>query len=466
MKFLDRLLRCCYAAALLTLPWAGVGVLRLATGRDWGGGLQPSWVFMGLAMAVAAARWAARRGGRPAAFRPGPVPTAGLVVMAAVLVSALGLVLAPAPVPWQDAAARFLKQAVQLLIMLGFTLWAAWWTRGEERWIWTARLIVTGALLQACYGGLQLAAHDGGLGWFAGLDRIFTSNPSILSGSGDLYIDNAMQDVARLRGTVCEPLYLGNYLLLAIPMVWVTRWPRWQEALATGVLLVLLMLTWSRGAWLAAAGAAVVAGVLWARCGLGGRWLVSGRLLVQGLGLVLLLGLVLFLLGDPGLVWRRLLQSFSSRDWSNLTRLYSMQAGWRAFLLSPVVGIGWGQFGWHFPALVDPLGLQSQFTWPVVNNFYLEVLSETGVLGLSALVMLLVRIGRELKASVASERGRDSWRVRLVVAVVAAFVGVWLQLLTFSQYNLPHIWLALGLLIAATRVGGAHRLSGAEGFRP
>jgi hypothetical protein len=38
---------------------------------------------------------------------------------------------------------------------------------------------------------------------------------------------------------------------------------------------------------------------------------------------------------------------------------------------------------------------------------------------------------------------------RRLVASAAAAAGVWGQLLTFSQYNLPHIWVALGLLMAA-----------------
>jgi len=39
-----------------------------------------------------------------------------------------------------------------------------------------------------------------------------------------------------------------------------------------------------------------------------------------------------------------------------------------------------------FSALVDPTGLQSQFTWPVVNNFPLEILCETGLIGFLVLV--------------------------------------------------------------------------------
>ena len=460
MNFLDRLAGYFYAASLVTLPWAGLGVLRLATGRDWGGGLQPSWLFMALAVAVAAVRWLVRGRPRTAGCRPGAVTGAGMIWVVAVVVSVLGLTLAPASVPWQEALARFLKQVVQLAVMLVFTVWVAWWTRDPRRWVWTARLIVAGALLQAGYGILQLAGYAGHLAWFGGLDRIFTSNPSILSGSRELYIDNLMLPVARLRGTVCEPLYLGNFLLLAIPLVVLTRWRRWWTVASGSLLAVLLVLTWSRGAWLAGAGGLSAFVILWVACGpksdeAGFRNFRGWAGAMTGVALSVVL--VLILVGDPGLLWRRLWQSFSVRDWSNLTRFYSMQAAWRAFLLSPVVGIGWGQFGWHFPALVEPLGLQSQFSWPVVNNFYLEVMCETGLLGLAGLVMFLVRAGRAFLArAVATCRRSDRDRVH-AAAVAAAFTGVWLQMLTFSQYNLPHIWVALGLLIAYGREPGVIR---------
>jgi len=162
-------------------------------------------------------------------------------------------------------------------------------------------------------------------------------------------------------------------------------------------------------------------------------------------------------LGWEGVLFpfRRLIQTFSSHDWSNLTRLYSMQAAWRAFLLSPVLGIGWGQFGWHFPVLVDPLGLQSQFTWPVVNNFPLLVLCETGLVGFAVflgwgggLVKGISRRWMDLFMSGTDSGVSVLFQGRLLMAGALSGVGIWLQLLTFSQYNLPHIWISLGLMMA------------------
>ena len=50
------------------------------------------------------------------------------------------------------------------------------------------------------------------------MERVFTSNPAILAGSEELYLDGHFRGVPRLRGTACEPLYLGNYLLLVLPL--------------------------------------------------------------------------------------------------------------------------------------------------------------------------------------------------------------------------------------------------------
>ena len=97
--------------------------------------------------------------------------------------------------------------------------------------------------------------------------------------------------------------------------------------------------------------------------------------------------------------------------------------------------------------LVDPLGLQSQFSWPVVNNFPLKILCETGLVGGGVFLALLGRVGFGVVAAMRRTADRESRR--RLLALTAGFLAVWIQLPTFSQYNLPHIWVALGLLLAA-----------------
>lgn len=433
-----------WCAALATLPWIGVDLFVLASGRDLGAGLQPSWLL--LAGAWLAAGPGPLRRMLPPAWRRLLLAAAG-----AVLLSALGLWIAPAGVGLAEALLRYLKQIAQLFIMSSFALWPVVHLRGAGQVRLSARWLVGGALVQAAYGLLQLCSYPTAPPLLAALERVFTSNPSILSGSASLYVGDRFLAVPRLRGTACEPLYLGNYLLLALPMVALTGWRLAGRAAAVTILGLLLLLTWSRGAWLGALGGLVVA-AWWLAPRLRGPEAAAVRRLARrwllGVGVLVLLLMVLAGAGfEPArLPWRRLAQTFSTHDWSNLTRLYSYQAAWRAFELSPVVGIGWGQFGWHFPALVDPAGLQAMFTWPVVANYPLLVLCETGLVGFAVLAVATAGLVRGVL------RGRHRATPTPALGVLAAAgAAIAVQTLTFSQYNLPHAWVALGLLAAVLR---------------
>jgi hypothetical protein len=432
-----------WCAALFTLPWVGADLIILLTGRDAGAGLQPSWLLLAGAWLAAGRPPRGRR--LPAAWR-----RAVLLACAAVLASVAGLFVAPAPAGLEVAFVRYMKQIMQLLVMAMFLAWPVVHLVGARAWERTAHWLVAGALLQAGYGALQQASGGAPLPLLAALDAVFTSNPSILSGSTMLYVGDRFVDVPRLRGTACEPLYLGNYLLLALPMVALTGWRRRWRLAAGLVLGLLLLLTWSRGAWLGA-GAALAVAAWWGRDVVAPapgrrwrRWRWPLAFIVGLAGLALLAAAAGW--EEAGLPLRRLAQSFSQHDWSNLTRLYSLQAAWRAWLLSPVVGIGWGQFGWHFPALVDPTGLQAMFTWPVVANFPLLVLCETGLAGAAALAWASGGLARGVAR--ARRRLPAAERRRLGACAMAA-AGIAVQTLTFSQYNLAHAWVALGLLATA-----------------
>jgi hypothetical protein len=443
----------CYLASLVFLPLVGVDVIILATGRDAGAGLQPAYVLLAAAIALRLTSLV-RPGGRAWALDVLQDATGRFLVLAAafaaaaIAVSAAGIVLAPSSVGMAAAWPRYARQVVQVVVMACFAAYPALWTRGDRRWNATFLALAAGLALQEVYALGQVLHYLRPSPFFAALERIFTSNQAILAGSDELYLDGRFRGVPRLRGTVCEPLYLGNYLLLVLPLVASLavrrRWAR--AAVAAGVLL--LLLTWSRGAVLAGLAGLAVWFVLRRRAGLGMP--VGRSVLVVGVAVAATAGVAALIAGPQALLYpaQRLAQSLDRGDWSNLTRLYSMQAAWRAFLLSPVVGVGWGQFAFHFPLLVDPLGLQSQFTWPVVNNVPLLVLCETGCLGFAALALVSWRLLRTTwRRLTVAEPARRA----LLAATAAAAIAVAAQLLTFSQYNLPHIWVAPGLWLAALR---------------
>lgn len=432
-----------FLLGLVLLPWIGVGVAHLATGRDLGAGLQPAY----LAFAVSAAALLLDPELRPSLLRP----WRGIwgLALAAIAVSCVGIWLAPSGAG-AEAWARFAKQVVQWLVMAAIALVTAARLARPGLWGRAVSALAVGVVIQAAYGAFQAAHFSGGIPWFAAVERVATSNPAILAGSEELYLGHAFTGIPRIRGTACEPLYLGNWLLLAIPLLLAEAGRRRRLLVPVLLGVALLVATWSRGAWLAGAGAAMAALVMAWRAGARPRRI---HLLAAGGGVLLILGAMVVMGGADaiGLLADRLRQSLVREDWSNLTRLYSMQAAWRAFLLSPVAGVGWGQFGFHFHALVDPAGLQAQFDWPVVNNIPLMVLCETGVIGFVTLVFGTLRCAGPAWRAL-SPSGVDSvsarGRIRVLGAVVAA-VGVAIQLQTFSQYNLPHIWVAVGALIAA-----------------
>ncbi len=441
----DVLADTCWAAALATLPLVGVGLSRAVGGPELATGLLPAYLLV-------AAAWSFRlaaRAGRRVTSRPGRSPsgpgqravwTVAAAILLAVLVSGLGLRLAPAPVVAHEAWPRFGKQVVQLVLMLAFTVYAALWTRGPARWRATVNWLAVGLVIELVYAPLQAWHALGGVGWLRPVEALATSNPGILSGSSWLYL-GGFTAIPRLRGTMCEPLYLGSFLVAVVPLLMAAG----RGRLAAGGVL-LLAATWSRGAWLALLAGAVVWMVLRRRAGLvvlARRWWLG---LATTVAVVAALALVA---GGPELLWlplRRLGQTLDPADWSNLTRIYSLQAAWRAFELSPIVGVGWGQFAYHFYALVDVSGLQSQFTWPVVNSLPLLVLSETGLVGFGVLTAALVWAWRATWRQLV--RIRDGRRPRLA-AVAAAMAAVSLHLCLFSQYNLPHLWVLPGLWLAA-----------------
>lgn len=438
--------------ALLGAPFIGVGVLRQLGIAGPGVGLQPAYVAGLFLWAALLLRW-------PRPWRdPDGRALLGLVLLA--LASQGSLWLLPhmglaGELPWSKGA----KQCLLLVFLAGMAAAPAWLLRrGDapaelrrlEGWA-TAGLLV--ASLLGLYQALHFVAGMPGGEWLA---RFSSSNPSYASGSEELYLGHSFTGIPRVRGPAPEPLYLGSYLLLALPLAVAglkgrARWARaWRlAAIAAGALC--LLLGFSRGAWLGGLVSGTLAGVAMARGGLPRPHVPRGAWLAAAAALLLLLAVGPPLVAGvgphelPGLLLDRLRQSGAGHDMSNLTRFWAWAAAWEAFRQAPLLGVGWGGFGFHYFTLA-PQGSGAHFGWPVANNLPLLVLAELGLAGSFLWIRSLAPAVLALPRALAGP-GVPPGATLLACGVAGALV----HSMTFSQWQLPHLWLGAGLSAALYR---------------
>ena len=275
----------------------------------------------------------------------------------------------------------------------------------------------------------------------------------------------------RAYGTFEQPNPFGGFLGLLWPVAaglalaaagraWHTRQRTdWLLAGVTGgsALLMLLGLyaSLSRGAWLGAAAAAVAVAVGSAaprRRWLGLGLVLSGALLFLGL---LRAGLV------PGSLLARLTDvgdlfavsdvrgaTITVDNFAVLERVAHWQAAAGMARDDPWLGVGLGNYGAAYP-------LYGLLNWPNAlghaHNIYLNVLAETGVLGLTSYLILWLAI---IALTMRTIGRSDGLRRGLAVGLLGAWAHLSVHQLVDSLYvNNIHLALAvlLGLLVAEIR---------------
>ncbi|CAM3343389.1 O-antigen ligase family protein [Paracoccus nototheniae] len=145
-----------------------------------------------------------------------------------------------------------------------------------------------------------------------------------------------------------------------------------------------------------------------------------------------------------------------SENVSNVTRLAAIRAGLSMFEGKPVLGVGLGQYGFHYPNHIRAEDLRSWevqsyataadkgLSWPPAYSLHVRMLAETGFLGyliwLAMIVPVLLRSA--LQASGSSYAGR------LHLAVAMTLTG-WLMLgASIDSFRFFGGWIALGVGLA------------------
>ena len=144
-------------------------------------------------------------------------------------------------------------------------------------------------------------------------------------------------------------------------------------------------------------------------------------------------------------------------------RMAIWQSAWEMFLDNPLLGVGLGNFDHAYPAYSLPGWLHLPGH---AHNYYLNLLAETGILGLSAYLALLLplaitsvvcarTVGRTAVAAADKTAGA------LLYGVALAFPGLLAMLTVHHLFDnlyvhgmIVHVALALCLALAARRIAG------------
>lgn len=243
---------------------------------------------------------------------------------------------------------------------------------------------------------------------------------------------------SRVFSTFGNPNTLAMYLELTLPLaigLTVSERAPLKRALYAAMSLVMLgalVLTMSRGGWLALAfGALVFLALLDARA----LWLVP---LAAAVAYVFL----------PPVFRTRLATIGSLQDASNAYRVNIWIAALHMIKDFWPTGVGFGYRA--FMPIYNYYRLRGQPAYHA-HNFYLEQLAELGIIGFALFVWLMARLAAAgLRALVAREDARQ----RAVVAgALAAFAGIMLHGLFEDIFYLPTViatfWITMGLMAAA-----------------
>lgn len=256
----------------------------------------------------------------------------------------------------------------------------------------------------------------------------------------------------RIQSTALEPLYFANYLLIPLSVIYALFLSRfWQTKRWLMVILILLLginlfLTISRGGYLALLAAFLVITFLYFRNFFTWKKIVLFIVIVL---VLYYLGVQFLQIGGGALNWETFTQHVSGvfSGPSFVERIDTFEKAYQAFVDNPIFGIGPGSFG---PYVATFTHIMPEGGWQIVNNEFLELLTETGLLGfLSVLVILVIIFVRSIKAI---KKTKDNFLKAIIVGLLGAFIGVVVQYQTFSTFYIMHVWFLFGLIIACQNI--------------
>ena len=310
---------------------------------------------------------------------------------------------------------------------------------------WAALLIVLGAALRREFGMTALATA---LAWALLAGGMLNA----LAGVLQHYLPSAAIDLlvapkfsVAVYGNIGQANHFADYIALALASaayLYARGSLRVRWAAACAVLLSwVLALSGSRSPWLYLGALAALALLLRGRAQTaeGGRLLRYSFCLLPGFIAAQWIVTLPFLMPEAGLLvtsGQRLFDAAGGIE----ARLQLAQEAWAAFIESPLLGAGWGRFSWHhfqYQALTGAAAAPGVFNH--AHNLVLQLMAETGVLGVLAVVgpvLAWIRDRRSIALDI------EHWWLLALLTVLAIH----------SMLELP-LWYSNFLGIAAILLG-------------
>ena len=268
--------------------------------------------------------------------------------------------------------------------------------------------------------------------------------------------DKSTFGFARVQAASIEPLYFANYLFLPLLVLAVALVRseigkiigRKMAYLLTAILAIDFILTVSRGAYLAALAVVVAFVVLQAKL----IWRLKTIISVVMAAIFILGGAYLALLKSEPRALDEFISHVQVEDReegeSVVSRVNASKQALELWAEKPAFGIGLGNFGPRVQN--DPDEKPEEAGWFIVNNEYLELLAENGVISLGLFALMLAAIFyRGTKAFFLS---RSLFLRAIELALVLALLGMAAQYATFSTLYIFHFWFLIGLIAATTNL--------------
>ncbi len=337
---------------------------------------------------------------------------------------------------------RAITVIVSMGLMLCLYLVMSMILQKKEDLVFALRGLLWGALVSALFGLYQFFGDMIGLPISVTLLKIG--------------YDSSTFGFARVQAGAYEPLYFANYMFIPMFLIlFLNLSGKIKEvfdkrlSITIAVLLAInFVLAISRGAFLAAGATGLILIVMQAR-----KILTLKNVIIVSCFALLTVGGVYFALlrSEP-----RAIDEFVShlmvedRDdgESVVLRLSTGAEAAEMFSQNPLLGVGPGNFG---PAREDYPNEPPEGGWPIVNNEYLEIAAEQGVVGIFGFLLLIVAIISRL--IFVYRRSIDPVISNISIALLFAFVAVLIQYATFSTLYITHIWYLIGLIGAVCNIG-------------